>query len=144
MDTKIKSEKPLCQALKSDGKRCTVAALPGSEYCFFHDPTKKEERHAAQSMGGSQNRMKTLGPEAPDLKVKDARDVVNLMSETINQVRKGQLDPRIANAVGYLATIMIKASERNNLEARLEELEAIVKAKKKQLQEAPMGEGGKL
>ena len=82
---KSKAVKPSCQATKPDGSRCQAAALPGSDFCFFHDPAKAVERRAAQSFGGSQNRMKTLAADAPDVKVEDCRDVVKLIGATINQ-----------------------------------------------------------
>jgi hypothetical protein len=129
-----KMEKPKsglteCQAVKPDGSRCRVAALQGSRFCFFHDPAKAADRRAAQSYGGSQNRMKTLDADAPDVKVQDCRDVVALVSDTINQVRKGQLDPRVANAVGYLANVLIKAVEQGELEGRLAGLERLTKSR---------------
>ena len=74
--------------------------------------------------------MKTLDPTALDVNVKDCQDVVRLISETINQVRKGQIDPRVANAVGYLANVLIRAVEQGEMERRLDELEAIVKRPK--------------
>jgi len=71
--------------------------------------------------------MKTLDASAPDINVEDCQDVVRLISETINQVRKGQIDPRVANAVGYLANVLIRAVEQGKMEERLSELEAIIK-----------------
>jgi hypothetical protein len=120
------SGKP-CHGVKPDGSRCEVAALPGSDFCFFHDPSKADERREAQSLGGRQNRMRTLDATAPDVRVENCQDVVRLLSETINQVRKGQIDPRVANAVGYLANVLIRATEQGELERRLAELEALVK-----------------
>jgi hypothetical protein len=52
--------------------------------------------------------------------------VVRLILETINQVRKGAIDPRVANAVGYLANVVIKALEQDELEARIKKLEALL------------------
>jgi hypothetical protein len=60
------------------------------------------------------------------VKVEDCGDVVALISETINQVRKGVIDPRVANAVGYLANVLIKAFEQDELETRIERLEALL------------------
>ena len=37
------------------------------------------------------------------------RDVTELLAETINHLRAGKLDPRVANAVGYLATALLAA-----------------------------------
>ena len=49
-----------CSATKQDQSKCQAAAIPGSEFCFFHDPSKAEKRREAQAQGGRQNRMKTL------------------------------------------------------------------------------------
>jgi hypothetical protein len=115
-----------CNARKPDGTSCKSSALPGSNFCFFHDPAKAAERREAQALGGRQTRINTLDATAPDVKVKDCGDVVALISETINQVRKGMIDPRIANSVGYLANVLIKAFEQDELETRIERLEALI------------------
>ena len=116
-----------CGAIKSDQSKCQAPALPGSEFCFFHDPSKADKRREAQAQGGRRNRMKTLEESAPDVKVKDSGDAIALISDTINQVRKGQIDPRVANSVGFLANILLKAVERDKLETRIEQLEAVLK-----------------
>jgi hypothetical protein len=127
MTEKQRTDKTSCKAKKPDGSDCQAVALPGSEFCFFHDPEKAEKRREAQSLGGRHNHMKTLDEDTPDLKIENCQDTVPLLSETINQVRKGQIDPRVANAVGYLANVIIKAVEQSDLEKRLEEIESIVK-----------------
>jgi hypothetical protein len=116
-----------CNATKQDQSKYQAAAMPGSEFCFFHDPSKAEKRREAQAQGGRQNRMKTLDESAPDVKVKDSGDAIALISDTINQVRKGQIDPRVANSVGFLANILLKAVERDKLETRIQQLEAVLK-----------------
>lgn len=121
-----KDRKP-CHALTANGSACQASAIDGSDYCFFHDPAKADERREAQSTGGKQNKMKVLADDVPDIAVRDCRDVVALVSETINQVRKGQIDPRVANAVGYLANVLIKAVEQGDIEQRIKELEDLVK-----------------
>ncbi|MFY9585380.1 MAG: hypothetical protein WAR21_12915 [Candidatus Acidiferrales bacterium] len=73
--------------------------------------------------------MKTLAADAPDVKVEDCQGVVRLMSATINQVRKGQIDPRVANAIGYLANVLVRAVEQGELERRITELEALLKGR---------------
>jgi hypothetical protein len=119
-----------CAATKPDGAGCQAAALPGSQFCFFHDPAKATARHEAQSAGGSKNRMRTLPVDAPEVKVQDGADVVQLLSDTINQVRRGEIDPRVANAVGYLSNIVLAASGQSELENRLAELESLLKARR--------------
>ena len=46
-----------------------------------------------------------------------------LLGESISQVRRGQLDPPVANAVGYLASILLGALQQGLLVERLRRLE---------------------
>jgi hypothetical protein len=71
--------------------------------------------------------MKTLEATAPDVKVEDCGDAIALLVQTINQVRRGEIDPRVANSVGFLANILIRATEQDKLETRIEQLEALLK-----------------
>ena len=119
--------KKSCTATKDDGTACGAAALPGSRFCFFHDPAKAAARRKAQSAGGLANKMATLPTNAPDVKVEDGADVVKLLGATINQVRRGEIDPRVGNSVGYLANIVLAATGQRELETRIAELEALVK-----------------
>jgi hypothetical protein len=119
--------KKSCAATKGDGTACGAAALPGSKFCFFHDPAKAAARRQAQSAGGQANKMATLPADVPDVTVEDGADVVKLLGATINQVRRGEIDPRVANAVGYLSNIVLSATGQRELENRLAELETLVK-----------------
>jgi len=125
----MKDYKKRCNALKRNGSQCQAAPLPQSTHCFFHDPCKAAERREAQSSGGRMNRMKTLDAETPNAKIQDCRDALALISDTINQVRKGQIDPRVANSIGYLATIAIRSFERNDFETRVEKLEQVINSR---------------
>jgi len=122
--------KRTCQAETKAGTTCRAAALPESDFCFFHDPEHEADRREAHSAGGRQARVRTLPADAPTVKVENGKDVVALVSETINQVRRGQVDPRVANAVGYLANVLLKAVEQGDVERRLAELEAAVRGQR--------------
>jgi len=61
--------------------------------------------------------------DVPDMPLGTFKDVSNLLAESISQVRRGQLDPRIANAVGYLSGILLKALEQGAVEERLLKIE---------------------
>src|SRR5512133_1013146 len=94
--------------------------------CIFHDPTRAADGRRARRMGGI-NRSRTaavLPADAPDNPLRSTQDVSSLLGESINHVRKGQLDPRIANAVGYLASILLGALQQGPLEERLARIEA--------------------
>ena len=122
----MESTKQSCQGVTADGSQCEAAAIRGTDYCFFHAPSRAAERREAQAAGGRQNRMKTLDPATADMKIDDCGDVVALLSETINQVRRGQIDPRVANSMGYLASITVKVLEQNALEDRIARLEGLL------------------
>ena len=116
-----------CMATKPDGLRCKATALPGLDCCLFHDPSRATERRAAKSRGGQGNRMKTLDPATPDVNVTNAADVVALMAETINQVRKGDIDPRVANTIAYLADVSLRTIRVSEYEARMRTLEQVLR-----------------
>ena len=115
-----------CKSRKKDGRRCGADAQSGKTMCIFHDPTRAAEGRRARRMGGI-NRSRTaavLPADAPDNPLRSTQDVSSLLGESINHVRKGQLDPRIANAVGYLASILLGALQQGPLEERLARIEA--------------------
>jgi len=115
-----------CTQIKADGTRCRANAVTGSDYCFAHDPASVAERQAARQAGGRVGKTKVLPPETPDAPLSSASGVVALLGETINQVRRGEVDPRVANCVGYLSTALLRALEVGDLEERLATLEAAV------------------
>jgi len=115
-----------CQGEKSDGAKCRARPVAGSSYCFFHDPEKQAERKVAQRAGGQKNKMAVLPSSVPDAKLQNADDAVKLLAETINQVRRGEVDPKVANAVGYLAGLLMKGLRESETELRLAALESAV------------------
>ena len=117
------TNKQACAGLKPDGSQCQAAALAGSDFCYFHDPSKAAERRESQAQGGRQNRIKTLDPSTPAIRMRDARDVVTLLGDTVDQVRKGQIDARVANSVGYLCGLLMKALAQGHQDHRIESLE---------------------
>src|SRR6266571_2376304 len=97
-----------CGHTKNDRTPCKANVQTGSTYCFFHDPTTVEQRLAARRAGGVQRsgRAAVLDPSTPDLPLRRPKDVVKLIAQTINEVRRGQLDPRIANSIGQLVFVL--------------------------------------
>jgi hypothetical protein len=120
--------KAQCRYKKPDGQRCQANAIAGSRLCFFHDPDRAADRRRAQQTGGLRNKGVLLPAETPDFELRKVRDVVALLGMTINQVRRGQIDPRISNAIGYLSVTLLKALEMGSLEARVSALEAATRS----------------
>jgi hypothetical protein len=101
-----------------------------SSFCFFHDPTRAPDRLKAQRAGGLRNKALSLSLDTADCNLKSAADVITLLGTTINQVRRGQLDPRIANTIGYLSSTLLRAQELGNLERRVSDLEMVTRNKR--------------
>jgi hypothetical protein len=110
--------------MRQNGMPCGGFSIGGSVYCFAHAPDQTAKREDARRRGGQAGKVATL-PEST-VQVRSIRDVVGLVEETINDVRAGRVDVRVANAVGYLANVAIKAIEQSDLESRLEALEAVL------------------
>jgi hypothetical protein len=127
-----------CAHVKPGGQRCQASSLSGSVYCYFHDPAKAKHRAAARRAGGRKRAQRTvvLPPDTPDLELKSLADVAGCLAVTINQVRRGELDVKIANAVGYLAATLGKVLETSDLEKRLADLEAREAARRQRRQAA--------
>jgi hypothetical protein len=115
-----------CKSRKKDGNRCGAEAQSGKTMCIFHDPTRAADGRRARRMGGI-NRSRTaavLPADMPDNPLRNTKDISTLLAESINQVRRGQLDPRVANSIGHLASILLGALQQGPLEERLARLEA--------------------
>jgi hypothetical protein len=117
--------KPKCKASKAGGSTCGGNCLNGSDYCYFHDPAQAAHRQQARRKGGRARSkpMAVLPISVSDVPVEDVEGVVRLLGRTINQVLTGQVDPKISNAVGYLASVLLRALEGAEFEERLARLE---------------------
>ncbi len=117
-----------CHVRKKDGERCGADAQSGKDICVFHDPTRAADGRRARRAGGTtRSRTAVVLPQGtPDNPLCNTHEVVTLLAESINHLRRGQLDPRVANAVGYLSGILLKALEQGRTEDRLNHLEAVL------------------
>lgn len=114
-----------CQFCKKNGVRCDADAQTGKDLCVFHDPAKTEDGQRARRAGGitRSRRAAVLPSDTPDRPLAKSADVSLLLAESINQLRRGQLDPRVANAIGYLASVQLRSFEQGMLEERMAKVE---------------------
>lgn len=106
-----------------NGVPCNSHSIRGEDFCFFHNPNiSDEEKRAAQAKGGKNNGFKQSEPLEP-MKLETIKDVVILLAETINGVRVGSVDIRVANCLGILSGHLLKAMEISNFERRIDEIE---------------------
>ena len=49
------------------------------------------------------------------------------LADSVNRLRRGQLDPRVANSMAYLTSVLLRALEQGPMEERLAKLEATLR-----------------
>jgi hypothetical protein len=114
-----------CQATTKAGSQCAAPAVCGGVYCALHSDPERAAQLGRK--GGRKNRrFPSATQELPERPLRSVREVTELLGETINQVRVGRLDPRVANTVGYLATATLKALQQGDIEARLRAIEEVL------------------
>jgi len=116
-----------CRFIKPDRQQCGCNRLKGDEFCYFHSVKDELSRREAALRGGLSPK-RSYGNDIP-VRIESTNDVLNLITETINDLRQNRASTRLANAVGYLAGIALKAIEQNELTRRLEEVEYVLKIK---------------
>ena len=112
-----------CAAIKANGERCKVEAIPDAEWCWSHHPDYEEQRRRRASKGGKRG-----GRGRPSV------ELVRLQSrfeELAEKVLSGDVERGIGAVAGQLlngARACVRdglaAREQEELVARLEELEA--------------------
>jgi len=113
-----------CNHIKSNKKQCAANAMIDSNFCFTHNPATKEEKKAAVVKGGKMS--KKNHSSLPQITLSQPKDVVGLLNTTINEVRGGAIELRIANCLGYLSGHLIKAFEIADLDDRLTKIEKAI------------------
>lgn len=114
-----------CTATLDGGNQCGAYALTDKDFCFSHDPESKDAKQEATRRGGLVKQIKITHSLAL-VEVDTPKDVVTLLATTINEVRAGTLDPRIANTIGYLSGHLIRAFEVADMNTKLDEIRAVI------------------
>lgn len=119
-------EENKCTYVSEGGIRCKAFALAGSGFCLSHDPEKHEARMERAKKGGEADSYRNLELTLQPLQVTSAGDIVTASVQLINEIREGKLPPKIANSIGYLLGIALKAIEISDVERRVETIERVI------------------
>jgi hypothetical protein len=127
-DTTNMSIVETCAAQTRNGERCGAQKMRGSEYCFFHAPELVDLRADARRRGG----LARHGPrgEAGEYDISSPQDVLQVLTDAINDVSALGNTAGRAKAIGYLAQIILKGFEVTELDGRLKALEDKIYNKK--------------
>lgn len=123
-----------CKGKRKDGKPCQATAQTDNGYCIHHDPDLAEQRQQWKRDGGKAGTLATLRTPKPWRRLDGEGDVtisrttgpselIDLLADTIDEVKMGEIDPKIANSVGYLAGVMMKVIQHQAFEERLAAIE---------------------
>ena len=115
---------PRCAGIKRDGGRCTVIVAPPDTYCYQHDPSRSEERKRNASKGG---KSRGAPSEIADLKHQLKGLADGVLSSKIE--RADAVVNQILNTRARLIELERKVRETDELEARLEALESVLKGR---------------
>ena len=114
-----------CAGLKRDGGRCTVIVGEARTYCYQHDPDRSEERKRNASRGGRSKGNGELG------------ELKKRIKELAAEVLDGTADRARAAVANQLYNTLIRAIEQERkqreleqIAARLEDLEGVLKGRK--------------
>ncbi|MCK9436667.1 MAG: hypothetical protein M0Q12_05605 [Synergistaceae bacterium] len=95
-----------------------------SKFCFSHNPSTRKQKKAAVIKGGKMSKKNRTS--LPPIALNQPKDIVALLSTTINETRGGAIELRVANCIGYLSGHLIKAIEISDLETRLLKIEGVL------------------
>ncbi len=87
-----------CEFGKKNGEPCGADAQTGKSLCVFQDPDKASDGRRARRAGGiARSRGGTVLPsDTPDHPLGNTKNVSAFLADSINELRRGQLDPRVA------------------------------------------------
>lgn len=119
-----------CEFIKQNNKHCGAYAVQNSQYCINHEESMKETKHNAVAKGGSSDSYQKLNLNLPPLTIDNPSDVTSAVVQTINELRSGTVPPKIANTIGYLLGIALKAFEVAEIDRKIEAIDRIILERK--------------
>ena len=118
-----------CSGITQAGSACRGIPIEGSSYCYVHHPDHTDERRRHGSKGGKRG-----GRGRPQTEINAAKERLWQLAE---DTLAGDVDKGTAAVVAQVLNVYLKAcavgldaQERLEILPRLEELEALVAARK--------------
>jgi len=118
-----------CAAITKAGERCRLVATHGS-YCYSHSPETADKRTRSASKGGRTGGNGRGGQsEIADLKAQLEDLAANVLAGEVGRSEAAVVN-QILNTRARLVELERKIKEQEELEDRLEALEAVLKVRK--------------
>ena len=121
----------LCAGIKGDGGQCGAQAIRSEEWCFNHHPDYENARRRRASRGGKRG-----GRGRPQADLSALKDKLIALGEDVLEGSVYRANAAVAGRLWNIAIRAIrtglKAKEVEELEVRLEELEAVLARRKQE------------
>ncbi len=115
-----RTEPKRCAGTRRDGTPCAAAVMGPGSLCYAHDPLRSVERDQARRKGG---RNSATSARIDRLVPSTLRGMIGNLLNALDEVHRGDLDPRQASAMAALAGAVTRAYTTGVLESRIEALE---------------------
>lgn len=118
----------LCTASRKDGQPCSVKAIEGRRFCYFHGPENQDALKESRRRGGHNKRRAREHTEAPGETMRSVEDIFLTVEAATADAFKLENSERRCRVVGYLAGVALRALEvvkLESLEERVAALEAM-------------------
>ena len=117
---------PRCAGSKPTGEPCERIVPASQSHCYSHDPNRSEERRRAASKAGKSKPSKEI------------QDIKKRLSQLANDVLDGSVDKGAGAGASQVLNVYLRAvgmelkiKEVEELEGRLDELEAMLKQRER-------------
>lgn len=95
--------------------------MQGAEYCYRHNPDISEADKREASIAGGKARQ--VLNNADPVSLRNVTGIVELIESNINEVRSGNLDPKVSNAIVQNINALLKVYELAIADTRIRRLE---------------------
>ncbi len=112
-----------CKATTKSGEPCSARTLPGSEWCFAHDPHRIIDIAEARRKGGQAKSNKARARKAMVDGALSPAELEGLIGVTLRAVLYGNKEPAIGNAIANLVRAAVVVRDAVAVDERLAELE---------------------
>lgn len=116
-----------CKAIKENGEPCKAQAMANG-YCYRHNPEiSDEEKLQASATGGNKPTItrleRQIATAQDEINIRNLNGVVDLIENNIKDVRQGNIDPRVSNAIVQSLNVLLKVYELGIQDTRIRKLE---------------------
>jgi hypothetical protein len=123
---------PRCGFIKANGEQCkvTFGLSQTTGYCFYHDPSREEEREAARSRGGK-SAAKARRPWATDDQVpgrgpRTAQEGLEWASWCVEATARGWISEGVSQRISTAINTVLRAASQASMEREIAELKGQV------------------